>query len=140
LGSALANDAPGMEPGQAMYTTMCRPDGGIVDDLYVYRSTDHFMLVVNASNIAKDFAWLKDRCPSGVDLRDASDETALLAIQGPKAPEVLRGHVPDPALAMPSNRFIEGPLFGVPAVIARTGYTGEDGYELYFGAEHAATV
>ena len=140
LGRALANDATGMTQGQAMYTTMCRPDGGIVDDLYVYRSRDHFMLVVNASNIAKDFAWLKDKCPAGVELTDRSDETALLAVQGPKAPEVLRGHVPDEALAMPSNRFVEGPLFGVPAVIARTGYTGEDGYELYFNAGEAATV
>ena len=140
LGRALANDTPGMTPGQAMYTTMCRPDGGIVDDLYVYRSRDHFMLVVNASNIAKDFAWLQEQRPSGVELTDRSDETALLAVQGPKASEVLRGNVPDDALAMPSNRFIEGPLFGVPAVIARTGYTGEDGYELYFSASEARTV
>ncbi|HKQ56501.1 MAG TPA: glycine cleavage system aminomethyltransferase GcvT [Candidatus Eisenbacteria bacterium] len=140
LGKALANDASGMSAGQAMYTTMCRPDGGIVDDLYVYRSRDHFMLVVNASNIAKDFAWLKEQCPSGVQFTDRSDDTALLAVQGPKAPEVLKGNVPDEALAMPSNRFIEGPLFGVPAVIARTGYTGEDGFELYFSASEARTV
>jgi aminomethyltransferase len=123
-----------------MYTTMCRPDGGIVDDLYVYRSADHFMLVVNASNIAKDFAWLKQWCPADTRLTDRSDATALLAVQGPKAPEVLKGHVPDEALAQPSNRFVEGPLFGVPAVIARTGYTGEDGFELYFDAAKASTV
>jgi len=140
LGRALANDAPGMSVGQAMYTTMCRPDGGIVDDLYVYRSADHFMLVVNASNIAKDSAWLKQACPGDVELTDRSDDTALLAVQGPKAPEVLRGHVPDEALTMPSNRFVEGPLFGVRAVIGRTGYTGEDGYELYFPAGKGATV
>jgi aminomethyltransferase len=123
-----------------MYSVMCRPDGGIVDDLYVYRSADHFMLVVNASNIAKDFSWLKAQCPSGVDLTDRSDETALLAVQGPRAAEVLRGHVPDEALPMPSNRFVEGPLFGVPAVIARTGYTGEDGFELYFKGGDADRV
>ncbi|MGH7730401.1 MAG: glycine cleavage system aminomethyltransferase GcvT [Candidatus Eiseniibacteriota bacterium] len=140
LSKALANDASVMTVGQAMYTTMCRPDGGIVDDLYVYRSADHFMLVVNASNIAKDFAWLEQWCPAGVELTDRSDDTALLAVQGPKAPEVLRGHAPDEALAQPSNRFVEGPLFGVPAVIARTGYTGEDGFELYFDAARAATV
>jgi len=140
LARALANDASAMTVGQAMYTTMCRPDGGIVDDLYVYRSDDHFMLVVNASNIAKDFAWLKQHCPSDVALADQSDATALLAIQGPKAPEVLRGHVPEAALEQPSNRFVQGPLFGVPAVIARTGYTGEDGFELYFDAAKGATV
>src|SRR5262249_58782423 len=103
LSGVLANDAPAMEVGQAMYTTMCRPDGGIVDDLYVYRSRDHFMLVVNASNIAKDFAWLSERRPAGVDLTDVSDPTALLAVQGPKTPDVLRGHVPEEALRMPSN-------------------------------------
>jgi aminomethyltransferase len=140
LDQALTNDIGGMTVGQATYTAMCRPNGGIVDDLYVYRSPDHFMLVVNASNIAKDFAWLKEQCPAGVELRDQSDETALLAVQGPKAPEVLRGHVPEAALEMSSNRFVEGPLFGVPAVIARTGYTGEDGFELYFSAGDAAKV
>ncbi len=140
LARALANDATTMAVGQAMYTTMCRPDGGIVDDLYVYRSADHFMLVVNASNIAKDLAWLRQSCPEDVQLTDRSDDTALLAVQGPRAAEVLRGHVPDDALAMPSNRFVAGPLFGVPAVIARTGYTGEDGFELYFRAADAARV
>jgi glycine cleavage system T protein (aminomethyltransferase) len=140
LDAALANDVAGMTVGQAMYSVMCRPDGGIVDDLYVYRSTDHFMLVVNASNTPKDFAWLKALCPPGVDLSDVSEETALLAIQGPKAAEVLKGHVPDEALAIPSNRFVEGRLFGVPAVIARTGYTGEDGFELYMKGADAATV
>ena len=140
LSRALANDTASMSVGQAMYTVMCRPDGGIVDDLYVYRSANHFMLVVNASNIAKDFAWLMASCPPDVQLTDRSDETALLALQGPRAPEVLRGHVPDEALAMPSNQFVEGPLFGVPAVIARTGYTGEDGFELYFAGSEAATV
>ena len=140
LARTLANDASAMTVGQAMYTTMCRPDGGIVDDLYVYRSADHFMLVVNASNIAKDFAWLQSHCPADVEMTDRSDATALLAVQGPKAPEVLRGHVPDAALEQASNRFVEGPLFGVPAVIARTGYTGEDGFELYFDAGRGATV
>jgi aminomethyltransferase len=140
LDQSLTNDVAGMTPGQAMYSAMCRPDGGIVDDLYVYRSADHFMLVVNASNIAKDFAWLRERCPTGVELTDRSDEMALLAVQGPRAADVLRGHVPDEALAMPSNRFVEGPLFGISAVIARTGYTGEDGFELYFNPAGAASV
>jgi aminomethyltransferase len=140
LDQGLTNDVAAMTPGQAMYSAMCRPDGGIVDDLYVYRSGDHFMLVVNASNIAKDFGWLREHCPSGVELTDRSDEMALLAVQGPKAAEVLRGRVPTEALEMPSNRFVEGPLFGVPAIIARTGYTGEDGFELYFNVSDAGTV
>ena len=69
--------------GRRMYTPMCRPDGGIVDDLLVYRSADHFMLVVNASNIAKDFAWLKSTARPASSLTDRSDATALLAVQGP---------------------------------------------------------
>jgi aminomethyltransferase len=140
LDRTLSNDVAGMAQGQAMYSVMCRPDGGIVDDLYVYRSSDHFMLVVNASNIAKDFAWLDERRPPGVELTDRSDETALLAIQGPSASGVMKGLVPEEALAMPSNRFVEGPLCGVPAVIARTGYTGEDGFELYFKGSDADVV
>ena len=140
LDRVLSNDVAGMAVGEAMYTVMCRPDGGIVDDLYVYRSADHFMLVVNASNVAKDFDCVQRSCPPGVDLSDRSDETALLAVQGPKAPDVLRGHVPDETLAMPSNRFVAGPLLGAPALIARTGYTGEDGFELYFSGADAVTV
>ena len=140
LDRMVTNDVAGMTVGQALYTPLCRPDGGIVDDLLIYRSAEHFMLVVNASNIAKDMAWLRTSCPADVALTDRSDTTALLALQGPRAAEMLSGHVPAEALAMPSNRFIEGPLFGVPAVIARTGYTGEDGYELYFDATDAEAV
>lgn len=137
----VTNDVAAIEVGQALYTPMCRPDGGIVDDLLVYRFADSFMLVVNASNIAKDFAWLMEHAPAhDVKLEDRSDETALLALQGPRAPEVLRGHVPDAVLDLGYYRFAEAPLFGVPAVISRTGYTGEDGFELYFDPRHATKV
>ena len=74
------------------------------------------MVVVNAANIAKDFAWLKEQRPPGVDARDRSDETALLAVQGPRAADVLRGHVPDAVLDLGYYRFLEGRLFGVPTV------------------------
>jgi aminomethyltransferase len=99
------------------------------------------MIVVNASNIAKDFGWMSGRLPaSGVTLENRSDATALLALQGPRAPEVLRGHVPDAALELGYYRFLRGPLFGVEALISRTGYTGEDGFELYLEPADAATV
>jgi aminomethyltransferase len=137
---AVTNDVAGLAEGQALYSPMCRDDGGIVDDVLVYRFADRLMIVVNASNVAKDFAWLSSRRPPGVILEDRSDATALLAVQGSRAPEVLRGHVPAAALELGYYRFLEGRLFGVPAVIARTGYTGEDGFELYFDPEHAATV
>ena len=137
---AVTNDVSALAVGQALYSPMCRPDGGIVDDILVYRSADHFMLVVNASNITKDFAWLQSTCPPGVTFEDLSDQTALLAVQGPKASEVLRGHVPAAALGLGYYRFLEGEAFGAPSVISRTGYTGEDGFELYFDPRHAAAV
>ena len=126
----VTNDVLGMQVGQAIYTAMCRPDGGIVDDLLVYRLPDRWMMVVNGATNAKDWAWLKDQVPAGVEFRDISEETALLAVQGPKAEQVLRGHVPDAALELGFYRLMEGAAFGAPAVISRTGYTGEDGFEL----------
>jgi aminomethyltransferase len=136
----VTNHVGGLGIGQALYSPMCRPDAGIVDDLLVYRYDDHFMVVVNAANLAKDFAWLAEHKPAGVTLTDRSDATALLAVQGPKAADVLRGHIPRGALDLGYYRFTVGELFGIPATISRTGYTGEDGFELYFEPKHAATV
>ncbi|MCE9626783.1 MAG: glycine cleavage system aminomethyltransferase GcvT [Candidatus Eisenbacteria bacterium] len=140
LDRMVTNHVGALAIGQALYSPMCRPDGGIVDDLLVYRYADHYMLVVNAANLAKDFAWLKEHVPAGVTLEDHSDNTALLAVQGPNAAEILRGHVPDAALELGYYRFTTGDLFGVPATISRTGYTGEDGFELYFEPKHGDTV
>jgi len=140
LDRMMTNHVAGLAVGQALYTPMCRPDGGIVDDLLVYRYADHYMLVVNAANLQKDFDWLQQHLPSGVRLDDQSDATALLAVQGPAAAEVLRGHVPDAVLELGYYRFTTGPLFGVPTTISRTGYTGEDGFELYFDPKDADTV
>jgi aminomethyltransferase len=137
LNRMVTNDVAGMDTWQALYSPMCRPDGGIVDDLLIYRFPDSYMVVVNASNVDKDFAWLQEHAPGDVTLQNVSDETALLALQGPKAPEVLKGHVPDAALELGFYRFLQGSLFGVEAIVARTGYTGEDGFELYFNPRHA---
>jgi len=140
LDRMVTNHVGPLAVGQALYSPMCRPDGGIVDDLLVYRYDDHFMVVVNAANLAKDFAWLAEHRVDGVTLEDRSDETALLAVQGPRAAEVLRGHVPDAALELGYYRFRAGVLFGAPATVSRTGYTGEDGFELYFHPRHAGEV
>lgn len=134
---AVTNDVSALGVGQALYTPICRPDGGIVDDILVYRCADHFMLVVNASNVAKDFAWLSASRPAAVSLDDRSEETALLAVQGPRAAEVVAAGAPAAALELGFYRFLEGEIFGIPAVISRTGYTGEDGFELYFHPKHA---
>ena len=140
LDQVVTNHVGGLAIGQALYSPMCRPDGGIVDDLLVYRDAEHYMVVVNASNIAKDFAWMESQRPAGVTLVDKSASTALLAIQGPKAAEVLRPHVPAEVLDLGYYRFTTGTLFGTPATISRTGYTGEDGFELYFDVAHAKAV
>ncbi len=140
LNHVVTNDVAALEVGQALYSPMCRPDAGIVDDLLVYRYADHHMVVVNASNMAKDFAWMRQSVPAGVQFEDHSDRTSLLAVQGPKAADVLRGHVPAAALELGYYRFTTGELFGVPATISRTGYTGEDGFELYFANEYATRV
>jgi len=140
LNHAVTNDVASLSVGQALYSPLCRPDGGIVDDLLVYRFSDHFMVVVNASNISKDFAWLKEHCPGGVKLEDRSEETALLAVQGPRSAEVLGAHVPDAVADLGYYRFAEGRIFGIDAVLSRTGYTGEDGFEIYFHPRHATVV
>ena len=140
LDRCVTNDVAALEPGQALYSPMTRPDGGIVDDVLIYRLRDRYMMVVNASNIAKDFQWLKESAPADVELTDRSDQTALLAVQGPRAVEVLKGHVPDAALDLGYYRSLEGSLFGVEAVISRTGYTGEDGFELYFNPSQGEKV
>jgi len=140
LDRVVTNDVSALSVGQALYSPMCRPDGGIVDDLLVYRYDDHFMVVVNASNIAKDFAWMAAQKPAAVQFEDRSDATALLALQGPKAADVLRAHVPAAVLDLGYYRFTTGMLFGVPLTLSRTGYTGEDGFELYFDPAHGNAI
>jgi aminomethyltransferase len=129
------NDAAALAEGQVQYAALCYPDGGIVDDLTVYRlAADHFMLVVNASNIDKDWAWVTAPRAAGAEWRNVSDETALLAVQGPKA-EGLVGRLADRDVTdLGYYHFVRGTVAGVPALISRTGYTGEDGFELYIAA------
>lgn len=126
------NDASKLFPGRVQYSAMCYPDGGIVDDLLVYKISDkEFLLVINASNIEKDFNWMKENNKFGVTLNNRSDDYSLLAVQGPNSGEVLKILVPN----MPDleyYHFIKGKIAGIDMIISRTGYTGELGYELYF--------
>lgn len=136
----MTNDIEHLAPGQVRYTPMCYPDGGIVDDLLVYRFEDHLMLVVNASNIEKDFAWISSHLPSGVALNNESDDTALIAVQGPASERFLQSQT---AVRLADVRYyhaVEGEVAGARAIISRTGYTGEDGFELYLRAEDAGAV
>ncbi len=135
LQGALSNDLDRLEPGQAQYTLLTNEEGGIVDDLIVYRLDRHsYLLVVNAANRETDYAWLKERELRGSDVRDVSDEYALLAVQGPRAIERL-GLSPAPPFT-----FAEGALAGVEVMVNRTGYTGEDGCELLCASEDAVRL
>jgi aminomethyltransferase len=135
---AVTNDVDSLKPGQVMYTAMCYPDGGIVDDLLVYNLGEIVYLVVNAANIDKDFAHLQSLLKSSdVKLENISDQTALLAIQGPDAEKVL-GKMTDYDLpSLPFYWSARAGIAGVEMLFSRTGYTGEDGFELYFAPEHA---
>ncbi len=132
------NDVTKVEVGQAQYSAMTLESGGIIDDLIIYRFADRYMLVVNASNRAKDWAWV-ERHAEGMDVQiaDHSDETALLALQGPKVREILRPLASIDIDTVGYYRFAEGEVASVPAVISGTGYTGEDGFELYVPAAAA---
>lgn len=118
--------------GQAQYSAMCYPDGGIVDDLIVYRfHKEKYMMVVNASNIDKDFSWAKKHLPESVTLRNDSDNIALLAVQGPESAGILQSLTDIPLKEIGFYHFAEGTLAGRKMIISRTGYTGEPGFELY---------
>lgn len=128
--------------GYANYALLCYPDGGIVDDIFIYRLPDRYLVVVNASNTDKDFAWMQQHAGGRrVELENISDQTSMLALQGPRA-EAILGRVADIDVAtIPFHGVATGTiLHTTPAIIARTGYTGEDGFELFFDNEHAIAV
>lgn len=137
LQSMLTNDLTRCAVGQAQYTLLCTPQGTTIDDLLVYRlSNESFMLVVNAANIEKDFAWLEQHCPAEIELVNRSDEYFLLALQGPKAEEILQPLVSFDLSSLRPFRFANHVQLGEALLlISRTGYTGEDGFELYGPAE-----
>ncbi|GAS83515.1 glycine cleavage system aminomethyltransferase GcvT [Paenibacillus amylolyticus] len=136
------NDVTTLVPGQAQYTLMCYPDGGVVDDLLVYKlEVQHYMLVVNASNIDKDWAWLQEHLIPGVSMTNDSEQTALLALQGPLAVDIIGKVTATDVSTIEPFRFVQdAEVCGVKLLLSRTGYTGEDGFELYVPADQAAAV
>jgi len=140
----VTNDVSRIADGQCLYTPMCYENGTIVDDLIVYRhDSGRYMLVVNASNIEKDYGWIKSKMAGDgdVSLKDASDDTAMLALQGPKAEAILRKAVNIKLKEIGRFRFKDEVMVcGVKALVSRTGYTGEDGFELYVDSGDAVGV
>jgi len=131
------NDASKLSPGRVQYSAMCYKDGGIVDDLLVYKiDNNKFMLVVNASNIEKDYNWMTENNGFDVNISNESDEYSLLAIQGPNSKEVLQ-KICDKVLDVEYYHFFNAEIAGVDMIVSRTGYTGELGYEIYFKGDRS---
>lgn len=136
-----SNAVASAAPGKAVYTLLCRPDGGIVDDCIFYKKSDEeFFVIINASNTAKDLAWFREHASVECNVEDLSDNTALIAVQGPKAVAMVDGLASSALASMPSFTFTEAEVAGVKCLVARTGYTGEDGFELACDNEEAVKL
>ncbi|MDP0501337.1 MAG: glycine cleavage system aminomethyltransferase GcvT [Verrucomicrobiota bacterium JB022] len=130
------------EPGRAVYAIMCQPDGGAIDDLIVYcRSEQDYFVVVNASNRERDVKWMQEQAEGyEVEVTDVSDDYVLLALQGPKAQEILQAVTPAQLSQFKRFRFEVSQIVHETAIIARTGYTGEDGFEIFVSPAAANKV
>lgn len=135
------NDASKLQVGQTQYSLMCYPDGGTVDDLLVYRGEDSFLLVINAANIDKDLEWIEKHVEGEVTVRDISRETAQLALQGPLAEQILQKLTRTDLSSIGFFRFQQDvDLDGAIALVSRSGYTGEDGFEIYLSPKDAPAL
>ena len=139
LNHLVTNDVGRLFPGRVLYSPMCYPTGGVVDDLLVYmRGPGDYFLCINAGNIDKDLAWLQEQASAfKVTVTDRSADYALLAVQGPQAARIVQSLAAVQLDPVKYYHFVEGTVAGVPCLISRTGYTGEDGFELYHAAGDA---
>ncbi len=132
-----SNDVAALKPSSAHYSLLMNPEGGIIDDIIVYREDrDSYLVVINAGNAEKDLAWMRHHVPENVTIQDQSEATAMIAVQGPQAPEMVARLAGNPLLLERKRfQYATGMLAGVPATFCRTGYTGEDGFELIVPAK-----
>lgn len=140
LNRMTTNDTSALAENQAQYSVLCYPDGGIVDDLVVYRLADHWLLVVNGANNDKDTAWLRQHAGPDVEMDNVTDRVAQLAVQGPNAEAVMQPLCSTDLAAIGFYWAAPSDIAGVTGLVSRTGYTGEDGFEIYFPAEQADKV
>jgi len=142
LNHLVTNDVAKLFPGRVLYSPMCYPSGGVVDDLLVYmRGPEDYFLCINAGNIAKDLAWIREQAAQfAVAITDQSDNFGLLAVQGPRAVAIVQSLTSVKLDLVSYYHFTEGPVAGVHCLISRTGYTGEDGFELYVKAGEVKTL
>jgi aminomethyltransferase len=135
-----ANSISSLEPMHAQYSLLLNRRGGVIDDLIVYRLEDRFLIVVNAANIEKDFEWIASHLSPDVDFRNISDDTALLAWQGPKAASILQRIVEIDLSRIPPFGMASARIAGAAVFLARTGYTGEDGFEIFCANADAPAI
>jgi aminomethyltransferase len=136
-----ANDVAKLSDGQAQYSALPNLRGCPIDDVILYRqAADRYLMIVNAANTEKDLAWLQAQGPSGCEVRDVSAERALIALQGPRSESILQGLTPIDLSQLKFYRFAEDDVDGHRALVARTGYTGEDGFELMLAPDPAAEL
>ncbi len=142
LNHLVTNDVTKLFPGRVLYSPMCYPSGGVVDDLLVYmRAPEDYLLCINAGNIDKDLAWIREQAASfTVTITDRCADYAQLAVQGPKATAIVQSLTGAKLGAIKYYHFVEGPVAGISCLISRTGYTGEDGFELYYPAAEAVKL
>ncbi|MEZ4676115.1 MAG: glycine cleavage system aminomethyltransferase GcvT [Caldilineaceae bacterium] len=134
-------DIATMQEYEAHYSLLLYSDGTIVDDIFIYRLPERWLIVVNAANREKDFAWLQANALGfDIDLVDISNQTCMLALQGPKAEQILQRLTATDLTQMPARAAVESGLNGIHTLIGRTGYTGEDGFELYLAADQAVAL
>lgn len=136
-----SNNVAHLVDGQAQYSALPMESGAPVDDVIVYRHRpERFLLVVNAGNVEKDFRWLEAQAPEGCTLANRSDDYALIALQGPAAQAILTPLTPIDLAGIAFYHFAEGQVAGHPVTVARTGYTGEDGFEIFVSPDGAPDV
>lgn len=140
LQKLLSNDVSGLDAGSSQYSIILNRSGGVIDDIFVYRLPDHYMLILNASNTDKDIAWLKKNNSEGVEIKDLKDKMTLLALQGPKAAGILQKICDVDLKAIGHHKITNARVFNFPSLISRTGYTGEDGFELFFDGSNAEAI
>src|SRR3989440_2385482 len=135
----VSNDATKLIDGQAQYSALTTPEGTVIDDLLVYRmASDHLLLIVNAGTTDKDWDWIKSHYQhENVELRDVSADYCQIALQGPDAISILQKLTDVPLAEIKYYHFREGDVDGVPSIVSRTGYTGEDGFEVYAAPDKA---
>ncbi len=142
LQSLTTNDIDALKPSYAQYSLLTNPDGGVIDDIIVYREAEEaYLVVINASNTDKDIDWIRQHLPEGIALDDMTEQTAMIAVQGPEAPKITAeiAGIPE-LLALTRFQYATGKIDGADTIFCRTGYTGEDGFEVIVPVAQASAI